>query len=78
MTDNNALRWLQSRKDIGGKFARWILALQEFDLEIRYIKGVDNAVADALSRYPTGPTEETDPTENTIFALKRPYFQCTA
>ena len=29
---------------------RWILLLQEFDLEIRDIKGSENVVADHLSR----------------------------
>lgn len=32
---------------------RWRLLLEEFGVEIRYIKGVTNIVADVLSRYPT-------------------------
>ena len=40
------------KKEVNGKFARWILALQEFDFEIRHVRGVDNLVADALSRNP--------------------------
>ncbi|KZR95877.1 Uncharacterized protein APZ42_010100, partial [Daphnia magna] len=51
-TDSSAVRWLWSKKEVTGKFARWILSLQEFDFEIRHVKGVDNCVADALSRNP--------------------------
>jgi hypothetical protein len=51
-TDSSAVRWLWSKKEVTGKFARWILALQEYDFEIRHIKGVNNLVADALSRNP--------------------------
>ena len=32
---------------------RWRLLLEEFGVEIRYIKGVKNIVTDVLSRYPT-------------------------
>ena len=32
---------------------RWRLLLEEFGVDIRYIKGVSNVVADVLSRYPT-------------------------
>ncbi len=49
-TDSSAVRWLWSKKEVTGKFARWILALQEYDFEIRHIKGVNNLVVDALSR----------------------------
>jgi len=33
------------------KLLRWSLALQEFDLEIKYKRGSDNVVADYLSRH---------------------------
>jgi hypothetical protein len=52
LTDSSAVRWLWSKKEVNGKFARWILALQEFDFEIRHVRRVDNLVADALSRNP--------------------------
>ncbi len=45
---------------------RWRLFLEEYSMEIKYIKGVQNIVADVLSRYPTGndPTISPTPTEN--------------
>ena len=51
-TDSSAVRWLWSKKEVTGEFARWILSLQEFDFEVRHVKGVNNLVADALSRNP--------------------------
>ena len=51
LTDCAALQWLKSRK-IGARVARWILRLQEFDLDIRHRKGTDSANVDGLTREP--------------------------
>jgi ribonuclease HI len=50
-TDSLAVKSLMSKKDVG-KFGRWVFALQEFNFEIRHIRGVDNCIADGLSRNP--------------------------
>ena len=50
ITDHNALRWLDNAKDLNGRLTRWSLKLSEYDYEILYRKGKDNANADALSR----------------------------
>lgn len=57
-TDSSAVRWLCEKRELTGKFARWILCLQEYDFTISHIKGIDNCVADALSRDPVRETEK--------------------
>ncbi|XP_019087584.1 PREDICTED: uncharacterized protein LOC109127402 [Camelina sativa] len=49
-TDHAALRHIYSKKDTKPRLLRWILLLQEFDMEIVDKKGIENGVADHLSR----------------------------
>ena len=57
-TDHSALRYIMTKKDAKVQLIRWILLLQEFDLEIRYKKDVENVVADHLSWIPNSPCNE--------------------
>ena len=49
-TDHSSIKYLMTKKDTKPRLIRWVLLLQEFYLDIRDKKGIENLVADHLSR----------------------------
>ena len=57
-TYHDAIRYLMAKKDVKPRLIRWVLLLQEFDLEIKDKKDSDNMIADHLSRLEKTTKEE--------------------
>ena len=51
--DHSALKYLLTKKNAKARLIKWVLLLQEFNLQIRDKKGVENVVVDHLSRLTT-------------------------
>ena len=48
-TNHATIKYLMAKKDAKPRLIRWVLLLQEFDLEIKGKKGRDNVIDDHLS-----------------------------
>jgi hypothetical protein len=71
-TDHSSIRFLMNKPVTNPRVTRWILLLQEFNINIIDRPGKDNLVADFLSRMihlgDNAPVEDTFPDEN-LFAI---------
>ncbi|KAM1121581.1 hypothetical protein ACFX19_003285 [Malus domestica] len=78
-TDHAALKYLLTKKKAKPRLIRWMLLLQEFDIEIRDKKGSENVVADHLSRLvheeEVVPIPKTFPDEQLMSIEVRPKDQ---
>ncbi|CAN6554935.1 unnamed protein product [Malus baccata var. baccata] len=76
--DHATLKYLFTKKEAKPRLIRWMLLLQEFDIEIRDKKGSENVVADHLSRMvheeDAVPIIETFPDEQLMSVKKEARF----
>jgi len=50
MSNNISLKYLFDQQNLNARKARWLAFLNDYDFEIKHIKGKENKVVDALSR----------------------------
>ena len=49
-TDHSTIKYLMTKKDAKPRLIRWVFLLQEFDVEIKDNKGLENFLANHFSR----------------------------
>ena len=60
LSDHKSLQTISSHTMATQRQVRWAAAMAEFDFKIKYIKGEENVVADALSRAAAGKPESDE------------------
>lgn len=69
VTDHKAMEELKNKKDFGShRLHRWFERLENFHYSVKYRKGKENVVSDALSR---GCTQDEGLDENAIFEIEK-------
>jgi hypothetical protein len=59
-TDHKTLLNFDTQKDLSRRQARWMEEMSMYDCKFVYVKGEDNSMADALSRYPSNEVHSED------------------
>ena len=79
-TYHSPLKYLFTKKDAKARLIRWVLLLQEFNLQIKKKKGVENVVADNLSRLTIAydshspPINDEFPEESLLLVENAPWY----
>ena len=79
-TDHLTLKYLLTKKNAKARLIRWVLLLQEFNLQIKDKKGVENVVADNLSRLTIAhnthspPINDEFPEESLLLVENTPWY----
>ena len=79
-TDNSALKYPLSKQNAKARLIRWVLLLQEFNLQIKDKKGVKNVVSDNLSSLTIAhntrnpPINDEFPDESLLLVEEAPWY----
>ena len=79
-TDHSALKYLRTKQNTKARLIRWVLLLQEFNLQNKDKKGVENVVEDHLSRLTIAhdthspPINDEFPEESLMQLEKAPWY----
>ena len=79
-TDHSALKYLLTKQNGKARLIIWVLLLQEFNLQIKDKKGVENVVADHLSRLTIAhnthipPINDEFPEESLLLVENTPWY----
>ena len=79
-TNHSALKYLLTKQNAKARLIIWVLLLQEFNLQIRDKKGVENVVVDHLSRLTIAhnthnpPINDEFPEESLLLVEKTPWY----
>ena len=79
-TYHSALKYLLIKQNSKARLIRWVLLLQEFNLQIRDKKGVENVVVDHLSRLTIAhnthnpPINDEFPEESLLLVENTPWY----
>ena len=79
-TDHSALKYLLTKKNAKARLIRWVLLFQEFNWQIKDRNGVENVVADNLSRLTIAhdthspPINDEFPEESLMQLEKAPWY----
>lgn len=60
MTDNHVVMFLKTCRLINARLTRWILAIQDYNMEIIHCKGKDNTYTDALCQITVNKEEQSN------------------
>ena len=80
LTDHLALKYLLTKHNAKARLIRWVLLLQEFNLQIKDKKGIENVVAHHLSRLTVAhnthnpPINDEFPEESLLLVENTPWY----
>jgi hypothetical protein len=63
ITDHKTIEFFTRQKNLSPRQMRWYTYISRFNFEVVYVKGEENVVADALSRYYLNPSAKPDITD---------------